>query len=140
MSTSPKTRIDKLISMNDEIEINGQNTNTYNRINIKNEQNIKINGQLLLWQQIRLMTWKNIIVFRRNLKQTLFTILTPIVICLMLVFLQQLVIAYKSDYVSLNPENIELNSLTKCVNPHDCITVGIGIIVIYYINLILTLY
>jgi hypothetical protein len=85
-------------------------------------------------KQIRLMTWKNYLVFSRNLKPSLFQLFTPVIICLILLLLQGLVSSWSTGFINKNPDLIPLNAIDKCLYPNDCTTIGYGIIVIYYYN------
>jgi hypothetical protein len=80
-------------------------------------------------KQTALMTWKNYLVASRNPKLALFQIITPIFICVLLVVLQQIMNIYNSIYVIDNPDNYNLSTLDKCLNPSDCVTIGYAIIV-----------
>jgi hypothetical protein len=82
-----------------------------------------------LIKQIRLMTWKNFLIFTRNLKPTIFQMMTPILICILLVFIQMLVDNFAQGLINKNPEILKLNEIPKCKYPEDCITIGYGIIV-----------
>lgn len=82
-----------------------------------------------IWKQVKLMTWKNYLLFRRNLKPTIFCILTPVAICLVLVILQPIVNIYTEDLSNKNPDLIYLDKLDRCVNPKGCTTIGYGIAV-----------
>lgn len=82
--------------------------------------------------QTKLIIWKNYLVFSRNLKQTIFMLLTPIMICLILVILQAIIDKYTANGTIKNPDLLPLNKIPKCVIPEDCVTVGIGIIVNTY--------
>lgn len=84
------------------------------------------------WKQTKLMTWKNFLVFSRNLKPTIFQMLTPVIICLILLTLQGLVNNFSEDLIDKNPKIISLDKLEKCVYPEDCVTIGYGIIVNLY--------
>lgn len=81
------------------------------------------------WKQTRLMTWKNYLVFRRSLKPTIFQLLTPVGICMILLMLQSIVNNFSQGFVNKDPEVIPLNSLNKCAYPDDCTTIGYGVIV-----------
>ena len=80
-------------------------------------------------KQTRLMIWKNYLVALRNYKLSLFQIITPIFICLLLVVLQVIMNVYNSLYINKNPGVIPINKIDKCVNPSDCITIGYALIV-----------
>jgi hypothetical protein len=80
-------------------------------------------------KQTRLMTWKNYLVFSRNIRPTMFQLLTPVMICFLLLFLQSLVNNFTKGLENKNPEEIPLKSINKCKYPEDCTTIGYGIIV-----------
>jgi len=74
------------------------------------------------------MIWKNYLVFKRNPKQTFFQIFTPIFICLLLFFLQNILNKYNTSFINRDPEIQELKSIERCRAPQDCTTIGYGII------------
>lgn len=80
------------------------------------------------WKQTRLMTWKNYLVFSRNIKPTIFQLTTPIAICIILVLVQSLMDNFTEGFINKNPELIPI-SLDKCLYPSNCTTIGYGIIV-----------
>lgn len=82
----------------------------------------------LFFKQTNLMIWKNYLVFKRNPKQTFFQIFTPVFVCFILFFLQQILKHYNTAFINKNPEIQELKPLPKCLIPIDCITIGYGII------------
>jgi hypothetical protein len=84
-------------------------------------------------KQTKLMTWKNYLVFSRNIKPTVFQIFTPVFICLILVVLQILVNNFNSSFVNMDPVPVRLENLQKCMYPSDCATIGYGIIVSFNI-------
>jgi hypothetical protein len=94
----------------------------------------------LLFKQTKLMLWKNFLVFTRSLKPTVFQLLTPILICIILVFLQILMNYYSKNVKNLNPEIVPLQNLEKCTYPEDCTTIGYGLIVKIFNNSMLLLY
>jgi ABC-type multidrug transport system ATPase subunit len=77
------------------------------------------------WLQVRLLIWKQALVFSRNLKSTLFQFFTPILICIFLVLLQQLSNYAASLNTVLNPDTTSINSIPKCTGS-DCITLGVA--------------
>jgi hypothetical protein len=81
------------------------------------------------WKQVGLMSWKNWLVFSRNLKPTLFLFSTPVAICLLLILLQTLVNNFSEGLVNRNPDLIPLTNLDRCMYPNDCTTIGYGVIV-----------
>jgi len=94
----------------------------------------------ILFKQIKLMLWKNFLVFTRSLKPTVFQLLTPILICIILVFLQILMNYYSKNVKNLNPDIVPLEILEKCSYPENCTTIGYGIIVKIFNNFLLPLY
>lgn len=83
----------------------------------------------LFFKQTKLMLWKNYLVFTRSLKPTIFQLITPILICTLLLFLQILMKYYSSNVKNLNPQIVQLNNLERCTYPEDCTTIGYGLIV-----------
>jgi len=81
------------------------------------------------FKQTRLMTWKNYLVFTRNIRPTIFQLLTPVMICILLLFLQGIVDNFSKGLENKNPEIIPLKNINKCKYPEDCTTIGYGIIV-----------
>ncbi len=81
------------------------------------------------FKQTKLMTWKNYLVFTRNIRPTLFQLFTPVAICLILLFLQSLVNNFSKGLINRDPEIITLKNINKCIYPDDCTTIGYGIIV-----------
>jgi len=86
----------------------------------------------LFWKQANLMIWKNYLVFYRSLKSTIFQILTPVFMCMILIFLQALLDSFSDGMILKNPEIISLPKIDKCRIPEDCITLGYGIIVFIF--------
>lgn len=103
------------------------NANRKNLNNTKKNNSVFCNGKLC--KQTKLMTWKNYLVFSRNIKPTVFQIFTPVFICIILVILQVLVNNFNTSFVNKNPTSKPLENLHKCMYPEDCATVGYGIIV-----------
>jgi hypothetical protein len=83
----------------------------------------------LFWKQTKLMMWKNYLVFTRSLKPTVFQLITPVLICIILLSLQGLMNFYSENVKNLNPKVVDLENLEKCVYPEDCTTIGYGLIV-----------
>lgn len=75
---------------------------------------------------IRLLLWKNFLIFKRNYISTLFVLFSPLFICLLLLLFQ-----YISNYVAsetqLNPPLLTTSLLPKCLGS-GCKTLGYGII------------
>ena len=75
---------------------------------------------------IWLLLWKNYLIFTRNYVSTLFVLLSPLFICLLLLLFQ-----YVSNYVAneneINPPIIQTHLLPKCYGD-GCTTFGYGII------------
>ena len=84
------------------------------------------------FKQSKLMIWKNYLVSTRNYKPTLFQLITPIAICILLICLQYTLDVYNSHFINKDPEIIELKNVSKCLYPDDCTTIGYGIIVRYF--------
>lgn len=131
----------ELIIMNDELEKDNSNQKDYKEIvnqedepinnNNEKDNSIFIKNQSLCHEFIahtNLMLKKNFLVFSRSLVFTIFVLITPILACLLLYFIQFLNDHYSSSFVNLNPDIVSLNHLNKCINPDDCITVGYSVI------------
>ena len=84
----------------------------------------------LFYKQTKLMMWKNYLVFTRSLKPTVFQLITPVLICLILLSLQGLMNIYSNNVKNLSPQVVNLHNLEKCRYPEDCTTIGYGLIVI----------
>lgn len=80
----------------------------------------------LVLKQIKILLWKNYLVSKRNLKSTLFQLLTPMCVCLVLYCLQSIFTDYTSSFVKYNPEQEQL-IVNKCTYPKDCVTVSFGL-------------
>ena len=74
--------------------------------------------------QTCLLLWKQQLVFRRNIKLLLFQVLTPLFICLFLVYLEHLA-QVSLDHSEVNPPKHSLNRLEACTGP-QCVGIGIG--------------
>jgi len=114
-------------------ESNATDTEVFNNYNLKDNKKNKNNPFSFcgkkFFKQTKLMTWKNYLVFSRNIKPTIFQIFTPVFICLILVILQILVNNFNSSFINKNPIPKNLENLQKCMYPNNCTTVGYGIIV-----------
>ena len=88
------------------------------------QRNMRRMGKFFL--QVGLLMKKNYLLFKRNLKITLFQIITPIFFTVLLVYLQWIAKSM-SSFENKNPgvENVPL--IPKCFG-EDCITIGYGII------------
>lgn len=80
-------------------------------------------------KQTNLMLWKNYLVFSRNIKPTVFQLLCPMLMCIVLVFLQKICDNFTTSFINKNPISNDLANLEKCIYPDDCTTVGYGVIV-----------
>jgi hypothetical protein len=97
-------------------------------LNNKKINSVFCNGKFC--KQTKLMTWKNYLVFSRNIKPTVFQIFTPVFICAILVVLQILVSNFNTSFININPIPKHLDKMRKCIYPSDCSAIGYGIIVI----------
>ena len=75
---------------------------------------------------LRLLLLKNILLFWRSKKITLFQFLTPI-LCLLVIFVLQIIANDFQDINFPNPPVKDLNKLPHCKGD-ECITLGYGII------------
>ena len=100
--------------------------------NNKTIQNCTQNSSLF-YHQLKLMLWKNYLLFKRNIRLTIFQILTPILMCLMLIWMQSLTDTYNTIQEIREPEIKKLNNITRCIYPDDCTTIGYGIVVSRYL-------
>ena len=94
------------------------------------ENNRKNNSRNIFIMQTYILIKKTLLVFARNIKNTLFMFLSPFIICLFLVQLQNFVDNYSQKYVQLNPDTISLNNnlIPKCTKPKNCTTI-LGIVI-----------
>jgi ABC-type multidrug transport system ATPase subunit len=79
----------------------------------------------VFWLQIRILMWKQYIVFTRGLKSTFFQIGTPILICIFLVTLQWYATYAFTNNLEKVPSVVNIDKIPKCFGK-NCITVGIG--------------
>jgi hypothetical protein len=102
------------------------------------KQNINFStNYLTIKEEIRLMTYKNYIVYSRNIKSLLFVFLSPIFFIWLLQQLQYLSDSFSSskaviDHPIVDLNSINLNCLNNKKNPENCVSLGIGIIVLFY--------
>jgi hypothetical protein len=87
------------------------------------------------FMQTNLMIWKNYLIFLRNIKMTIFQLLTPIFICVLLILMQFILDEFSTGYINKDPELIPLENIAQCKFPDDCITIGYGIVVSFIINI-----
>ena len=94
------------------------------------ENNRKNNSRNIFIMQTYILIKKTLLVFARNIKNTLFMFLSPFIICLFLVQLQNFLDNYSQKYVQLNPDTISLNNnlIPKCNKPKNCTTI-LGIVI-----------
>lgn len=104
-----------------------KNSTTKENLTNKNKSSVFCGGKFC--KQTKLMTWKNYLVFSRNIKPTVFQIFTPVFICIILVVLQILVNNFNSSFINMDPVPTHLDNLHRCLYPSDCATIGYGIIV-----------
>ena len=82
-------------------------------------------GQMV--NQTVVLTWKNYIFLRRNLKYVFFHLLTPILSVLILFVLQYIVDHLSNQFEIRNPEEKFLKPIPNCnmyESPKDCISIG----------------
>ena len=94
------------------------------------ENNRKNNSRNIFIMQTYILIKKTLLVFARNIKNTLFMFLSPFIICLFLVQLQNFLDNYSQKYVQLNPDTISLNNnlIPKCNKQKNCTTI-LGIVI-----------
>jgi len=73
---------------------------------------------------LKLLLQKNFLLYRRNYRTILFQILTPIIICIFLVILQEIA-EDALDYSNLNTQVYGMDTFPKCYGK-DCITLGVA--------------
>lgn len=80
--------------------------------------------------QFKILLWKNWLLFKKNIKNTLFLLLTPILAILLVLLLQGLVDAFNFQFINKNPKEILLGNLQNChkyrlpKSDHNCLTIG----------------
>lgn len=74
---------------------------------------------------LRVLMWKQYLLFKRNIKSTLFQLLTPVFICIFLLALQQFATYGFMNNVTPHPPTISVSKIPKCFGS-DCITLGIA--------------
>lgn len=74
---------------------------------------------------LRVLLWKQYLLFKRNIKSTLFQLLTPVFICIFLVCLQQFANYGFMNNVMPNPPVISVSKIPKCYGS-GCVTLGIA--------------
>lgn len=77
---------------------------------------------------LKLLLKKSVLIYIRNYISTILLILTPILSCFLLFFLQLLANHYIKSYKTLEFDIVDLNTVKKCTNPSNCITIGYSII------------
>lgn len=126
-------------SINDTFNIDEpeQDVITNNTSNNKQNQSIyknNISSSSLATHQfyphLKLMLWKNFLIFKRNYLSTLLILLTPVFVCLLLSGLQFICQEYSSITNIKEPQIVPVTALTKCTNPSDCTTITYSIITI----------
>jgi len=107
------------------------NDSLFERLSLKSDkQNLNCNSNFKLFcLQTKLMVWKNFLLFKRNFKLTLFQMITPVFICVMLIFMQQLTKYYTENTERRNPDINTLENMTRCYKPNNCTTIGFGVVV-----------
>ena len=73
----------------------------------------------------RVLMWKQYLLFKRNIKSTLFQLLTPVFICIFLVGLQEFANYGFQVNVMPNPPVVSVSKIPQCYGS-DCITLGIA--------------
>ena len=75
------------------------------------------------------MIWKNYLIFKRSLKLSIFQLIVPIIICIVLVIMNAIVTMYSNQQIIHDPTIYDLISIPKCMYPDNCTTIGYGIAV-----------
>jgi hypothetical protein len=91
---------------------------------IKEEKNSQI-----IFNQTKLLLFKNFLIFSRNLKNTIFHLCSPIIMCLIILLLQVILDNFSDDFINKEPKLVNVQKIPKCKIPVDCVTIGYGIIV-----------
>lgn len=75
--------------------------------------------------QLALLTYKNFLLSKRNLKSTLFQIFSPVLLGLFLIYLQSLAMD-SIDIKQVNTSILPISPIPKCHGAH-CVTIGVGL-------------
>ena len=75
--------------------------------------------------QLALLTYKNFLLARRNLKSTLFQVFSPVLLGLFLIYLQSLAMD-SINIKEVNTSILPISPIPKCSGPH-CVTIGVGL-------------
>lgn len=86
----------------------------------------------VLFQQIWLMMRKNFLIYRRNYRQSLFLLLSPVLIFI-LITVQQSIANISINVKIINPAIKPVPNIARCLPPKnvpkgDCVTVGYGVV------------
>mmetsp|Transcript_23109 Transcript_23109/g.41251 ORF Transcript_23109/g.41251 Transcript_23109/m.41251 type:complete len:901 (-) Transcript_23109:1806-4508(-) len=73
---------------------------------------------------LRLMLWKNFLLFKRNWKSLLAEVLVPFLICAYIVFVQEIA-NIATERTQPAPETLQLDTIPKCWGD-DCITLAVA--------------
>ena len=77
---------------------------------------------------LRLMLWKNFLIFKRNYISTLSILLTPVFVCLLLSTVQYICTMHSSTIKEEHPPIEPVSALSRCTVPSDCTTIAYSII------------
>lgn len=93
-----------------------------NEIEIEHNKELIVNKQYLekrnyccsFVNQVNTLLWKNFLLFSRNLKNTVFQILTPIFALLIVLLLQGLLVYFNKMFINRKADSVELQKLVNC--------------------------
>ena len=96
------------------------------------KKNSRMEKFKIFFTQIFLLMRKNYLIYQRNWKVSLFQLLSPLLIFLLLLFFQNIA-NNVTEVNEVNPPISQLSKIPKCFGPENdrknCISVGYGIIV-----------
>ena len=104
----------------DYLELSENSTLASNSLESSTKKQLKI-----YYLHLKCLMWKQFLVFRRNLKSTLFQLFTPLFICLFLLMLQQVAQISLKSMVNKHPSTESIQRIPKCWGS-GCITLGVG--------------
>eukprot|EP00340_Litonotus_pictus_P000459 CAMPEP_0170514168 /NCGR_PEP_ID=MMETSP0209-20121228/708_1 /TAXON_ID=665100 ORGANISM="Litonotus pictus, Strain P1" /NCGR_SAMPLE_ID=MMETSP0209 /ASSEMBLY_ACC=CAM_ASM_000301 /LENGTH=1106 /DNA_ID=CAMNT_0010798131 /DNA_START=1 /DNA_END=3321 /DNA_ORIENTATION=+ len=66
------------------------------------------------WNQTKILLWKNYLLFKRNYKNTIFMLITPILAVLILLALQGLTNYFNNQFVNKKPDLVFIENINNC--------------------------
>ena len=82
-------------------------------------------GPNIFWLHTKVLVWKQFLVFTRNIRSTLFQVITPVFICVFLLVLQEFATYGFNSTTQVIPDIFSLKNIPKCYGS-GCITLGVA--------------